>query len=123
MSSAASAVLAMSFQPGDVLQTTVSGAAIIPGETIPLTGAMTYNVDLAMMPAAGLQGLMITIAKTDANGAPVSVPVRVNLTPGGYVMLPPGGGLALAAPLLAASITGISLVSTANALARVSALA
>lgn len=100
---------------------TLTASASIPGEVIPLTGAVTYAVDLAMMPAAGLQGLQVSIDRTDAAGNAVSAPVRVTMTPGGYVDLKPGGALAIASPGTAAGITALTLTSTANAVVRVAA--
>ena len=96
-------------------------SAGIDGEKIPLTGAQTYDVDLAMMPGTGVQALLVSVDLKDAAGLAATADVRINFTPGGYVVLPPGGALALAAPGTAAGITTLQLVSTANAVVRVSA--
>ncbi len=100
----------------------ITGSASIADEVIPLTGAQTYAVDLAMMPAAGLQGLKVSVDRLDAAGLAATASVRVTLTPGGFVDVMPGGAITLATPATAAGITGLSLVSTANALVRVSAI-
>lgn len=96
-------------------------AATGEGETIPLTGAQTYAVDLAMLPAAGAQGLLVEVDLKDAAGVAATAPVRVTLTPGGYVDMMPGGFLVVAAPGTAAGVTAMTLTSTASALVRVSA--
>lgn len=100
----------------------VSYTAIVPGETLPIAGAGTYVVDLAMMPAAGLTWLQVSVGKTDALGATVTAPVHVTFT-GGAVWVPPGGLLAIAAPALASGgVTSLSLVTTAAALVTVTAI-
>ena len=111
-----------SLQPGDAAQATLTGTPAVPGETIPLTGSQTYNVDLAMLTANGAQGWMVRIDTVDANGAPVSVPVRVNFVPGGYRMISPGGWIAEVSPKTTVGITSLQLVSTANAIAHVTAV-
>lgn len=100
--------------------TPLSVTGYISGEVIPLTGAMTYTVDLAMMPAAGLQGLVVTVDRIDAYGAAVVAPVRVTFT-GGFADVKPGGGFGLSSPGTVAGITSLTLTSTANALVRVTA--
>lgn len=110
--------------PSSVASLTVplTGSASIAGEVIPLTGAQTYDVDLVMMPSAGLQGLMVSVDRLDAAGAVASAAVRVTMTPGGYVDVMPGGAVTIASPGIAAGVTGLSLTSTANALVRVSGI-
>lgn len=95
---------------------------IIPGEGLPIAGAGTYVVDLAMMPAAGLAYLEVHVAKADANGGVVTAPVKVMFT-GGYLWVPPGGFCSVAAPGLASGgITSLSIVTTAAALVSVTGL-
>lgn len=105
--------------PGaDTFQCSATWTASTGQQTIPLTGATTYAVDLAMMPGAGVQMLEVTVDRLDADGAAATDDVRVNFTPGGYVMLPPRGGIVLLAPGAAAGVTGLELVTTANALVK-----
>jgi hypothetical protein len=96
----------------------ITGTAEKQGEVIPLTGAQTYTPDLAMLPTAGAQGLLVSVDRTDAAGLPATAPVRVTLTPGGYVDVMPGGFIHLASPGIAAGVTAMTLASTANAVAR-----
>lgn len=117
-----SSTASASLQPGDAGQVAITGTVAIPGETIALTGSQTYNVDLAMLPSNGAQGWMVRVGTTDANGAPVSTPVRVNFTPGGYRYIPPGGWIQEAAPHTTVGVTALQLVSTANALVTISAV-
>lgn len=99
----------------------VAYTALEPGLMLPLTGAQTYNVDLAMMPGTGLTGLVVSVDKTDAFGGAVTAPVKVVFT-NGYLWIPPGGAMSVAAPALASGgITSLSLVTTANAVVHVSA--
>lgn len=95
--------------------------AIIPGEAIPIAGAGTYVVDLAMMPATGLAYLEVHVAKVDGSGGIVVAPVKVVFT-NGFLWVPPGGFIAVAAPALATGgIMALSLVTTAAAICTVTA--
>ncbi len=114
------AIASASLTPGDAAQASLTVTGAESGLLIALTGSMTYDIDLAMLPAAGCQGWLVRIETLDAAGAPVSAPVRVNFT-GGYRMLPPGGFICEGAPHTTTGITTLQLVSTANALAHVSA--
>jgi hypothetical protein len=105
--------------PGaDPFQASATWGAATGQQEIPLTDAETYDVDLAMMPSAGVQMLLVTVGALDGDGVAAEDPVRVNLTPGGYVMLPPRGGICLLAPGVAAGVTGLQLVSSKNALVK-----
>lgn len=118
-----SAIASASIQPGDASQVSLTGTAQGPSnETIPLTGSQTYNVDLAMLPANGAQAWMVRVDMVDASGAPVSTPVRVNFTPGGYRYVVPGGFVAECAPKGSVGVTALQLVSTANAVAHVTVM-
>lgn len=112
-------VASASLAPGDAAQALLTVTGSEPGLLIALTGSQTYNIDLAMIPANGCQCWMVRVEMTDANGAPVSAPVRVNFTPGGYRMIPPGGAILEMAPKTTVGITTLQLVSTANALVHV----
>lgn len=90
-----------------------------------LTGAQTYPIDIAMMPSAGLRGLRIAYATTDAAGVAVTAPLSIRLTVASVVQtlpLSPGGFLALADPSPSSGITAISIVTTGNAVVSVEAL-
>lgn len=130
MTQSATASLALSFPllpgqqnptPGIGFSVPFTYSAQVGAETIPITGAGTYVVDLAMMPATGLQGLLVGVDRTDPIGGIVTAPVKLLFT-GGFIWLPPGGALGLAAPLLAANgITSLSLVTTAACIVHVTA--
>lgn len=96
--------------------------AIIPGEVLPLVANVSYSVDLAMMPAAGLAYLEIHVGKTDVNGATVTVPVKATFT-NGFVWVMPGSFAVIVAGGAppAGGITSLSLLTTATALATVTA--
>jgi hypothetical protein len=112
----------LSLPPAAQVSVSITYTAATGAQVIPLTDAQTYDVDLAMMPTAGLQALLVSVDAVLSDGStPATDPVRVNLTPGGYVMVPPGGGLGIAAPGTAAGVTGLQLVSTESAVVRVSA--
>lgn len=90
-----------------------------------LTGAQTYEVDLAMMPAEGLKGLLVEVETKDAAGATVTAPITLTWTSNGDPKseeLSPGGFFALASPTPTNGITALSIVSTANCIVRVTAL-
>jgi hypothetical protein len=112
------AAATISFPAADPFSCSATYTASTGQQEIPLTGAQTYTVDLAMMPADGVQMLLVTVDRLDADGAAATDPVRVALTPGGYVDLPPRGALAVLAPGTEGGITGLTLTSTANALVR-----
>jgi hypothetical protein len=100
---------------------TLAYNALVPGEQIPILGAGTYNVDLAMMPATGLVYLGVSVGLVDSLGGTVTAPVKVVFT-NGYAWVPPGGFVAIAAPGLASGgVTSLSLVTTANAVVTVTA--
>lgn len=101
---------------------TVQYSAIIPGEVIPLVPSVSYVVDLAMMPAAGLAYLEIHVAKVDVLGGAVTTPVKVTFT-NGFVWVMPG---AYAVPVAGGAppsggITSLSLLTTATAICTVTA--
>lgn len=131
MTQSATASLALSFPllpgqqnptPGIGFSVPFAYAAQVGAETIPISGAGTYVVDLAMMPATGLQGLLVSVDKVDPIGGIVTAPVKVVFT-GGFLWLPPGGGFGLAVPMLAANgITSLSLVTTAPCVVHLTAL-
>lgn len=90
-----------------------------------LTGAQTYDVDLAMMPAAGLKGLLVELDTKDAAGATVTDAVSVRWTSNSVQKseeLSPGGFFALCSPTPVNGITALSIISTANAIVRLTAL-
>ena len=92
---------------------------------LPLTGAQTYEVDLALIPAAGLKGLLIYVERVDAAGAEVTTPISMAWTSNGddkSEELSPGGALLLVSPNPQHGITALSIVTTSNALVHVYAL-
>lgn len=94
-------------------------------ERVEITGAATYAIDLAMMPAAGLKGLVVEVDTTDATGAAVTTPITVRWTSGGVQKeqeLSPGGFFALASPSPVNGITALAIVTTAAAVVHVTAL-
>lgn len=115
------ATIGQTLPPATPVSASVTYTAATGDQVIPLTGAQTYDVDLAMMPTAGVQALLVSVDLVDSAGVGVTAPVQVNLTPGGFVMVQPGGGLSIAAPNTADGVTGLQLVSAANAVVRVSA--
>lgn len=127
----ATASLALSFPltpgasnplPGIGYSVALGYSAQVPAEGIPIYTAETYNIDLAMMPATGLQALLVSVDKIDPNGGQVSAPIKVVFT-GGFIWLGPGGACALATPPLAVNgITSVSIVTTAPCVVHVTAL-
>ncbi len=90
-----------------------------------LTGAQTYPIDLAMMPAAGLKGLLVIYDAIDASGVTVTAMASVRWTSNGVPKneeLSPGGLFLIASPAPANGITALSIVVTANAVIHVHAL-
>lgn len=99
------------------------------GLRLELTGAQTYVIDLAMMPAAGLRGLLVVLESLDAAGSPVTAPITVECARGEETSsfevsatATEIGFLALGSPDPTAGITGLSIVSTASCVVRVTAL-
>jgi hypothetical protein len=99
-----------------------------PGR-LELTGAQTYVVDLAMMPAAGLRGLLVVVDSLDAAGTAISAPVTLTWTSNAVTksekLMPSADApafLALANPAPVTGITALSIVTTANAVVHVSAV-
>lgn len=106
---------------------TYRGAA--PGLRIELTGAQTYTIDLAMMPAEGLKALLVVVETVDADNNPITAPVTVRWTSNGVQKeeeLSPSvdqaAFLAIGSPAPVNGITALEIESTANAVVRVSAL-
>lgn len=92
---------------------------------VELTGAQTYEIDLAMMPAAGLKGLCVQIDTVDAANNTVTASITLTWTSNGTEKseeLSPGGFLALGSPSPTNGITALSITSTANAVIHVTAL-
>lgn len=90
------------------------------------TGAQTITVDISAMPAAGLKGLRIEFDATDAAGVTVTAPLSIHWTSNAIPKveeLSPDGVFMLASPSPTNGITALSLVSTANAVAHVVAVA
>lgn len=107
---------------------TYEGAS--PGLRLRLTGAQTYVVDLAMIPSAGLRGLLVILDPLDADGSPVTAPITLTwtsnsvsksqeLSAGTAPQVP--GFFALASPDPTHGITALSIVTTANAVVHVTA--
>lgn len=99
-----------------------------PGR-LELTGAQTYVVDLAMMPAAGLRGLLVVVDSLDAAGSAISAPVTLTWTSNAVSksekLMPSTDApafLAIGNPAPVTGITALSIVTTANAVVHVSAL-
>lgn len=46
-------------------------------ERLELTGAGTYEVDLAWAPSAGVKGILITFDTLDADGMAVTAPITI----------------------------------------------
>jgi hypothetical protein len=99
-----------------------------PGR-LELTGAQTYVVDLAMMPAAGLRGLLVVVDSLDAAGTAITAPVTLTWTSNAVAksekLMPSADApafLALANPSPVTGITALSIVTTANAVVHVACL-
>lgn len=104
----------------DLPHTGIGGAG-----RIQLTGAQTYDIDLAMMPTAGLKGLVVQVDATDGAGDTVTTPVTLQWTSNATVKseeLSPGGFLALCSPSPVNGITALSIITTANAVVHVTAI-
>ena len=111
--------------PAVTAQVTVSYRGSTGLQRLELTGAQTYTVDLAMMPAAGLRGLHVTVDDHDAAGAPVTTPIRIGWTSNAISKseeLSPGGVFQIASPRPVAGITALSIITTANAVVHLAAL-
>jgi hypothetical protein len=127
--------------PSATLGFTLTGPAPLTGSSalsyrghggsdrIELTGAQTYTIDLAMMPAAGLKGLLVQVDPVDADNNPITAPVTVRWTSNAVEKeeeLSPGvdlpAFLVLCSPAPAAGITALEIESTANAVVRVQCL-
>jgi hypothetical protein len=111
----------------DSTEITYTGAA--PGLRLELTGSQVYEVDLAMMPAEGLRGLLVIVEAVDQGGNPIAAPVVVRWTSNAVEKeeeLAPGVGLAafflLCSPAPTAGITALEIESTADAVVIVHAL-
>ena len=96
---------------------------------VTLTGVDSYTVDLAMMPAAGLKGLLVIVDPLDAAGSPITAPVTITWTSNAVSkseLISAGsetpGFFAIGNPTPVTGITALSLTSTANAVAHVVAL-
>jgi hypothetical protein len=91
-----------------------------------LTGVETYAIDLAMMPAAGIKGLYITMDTTDAAGATVSTPITIRRVVGGVTInepLGPGDAFAFTnAGVTSGGTTALTLISAANAVVHIYAI-
>lgn len=94
-----------------------------------MTGAHTHVVDLAMMPAEGLKGLLVTVDSLDAAGSPITAPVTLTWTSNGVAksekLMPSVDAVAFLAignPAPVTGITALSIVSTANAVVHVQCL-
>lgn len=98
-----------------------------PGRLV-LTGADTFAVDFAMFGGASVKLLLVSVDTTDNAGAAVSTPVTVRRTVNSLTVNEPlgPGDFLLLTNLTAATTTGttaLTLVSTANAVVHVIALA
>lgn len=83
-----------------------------------LTGAVTYVLDLAMVPAAGCRGLLVVVDLADAAGVAATAPVTLTWTSNAVSKseeVSPGGFLALSSPTPAHGVTALSIITTANA--------
>lgn len=96
---------------------------------IELTGVDSYTIDLAMMPAAGLKGLLVIVEPLDAADSPITDPVTVTWTSNAVsksekISAGPEtpGFFAIGNPSPVTGITALSLASTANAVVRIVAL-
>lgn len=93
-------------------------------DRIELTGAQSYEVDLEMMPAAGLKALLVQVDTTDAAGSPVTTPIRIEWISGLVTKseeISPGGFFALCSRTPVNGVTALTIITTANAVVRVSA--
>lgn len=105
------------------ISVTYSGLSEMP--RLELTGAQTYDFDLAWAPSEGLKGLVITFDTTDGAGAAVEDPITLTWTSNVVSKseeLSPGGAFLLCSPTPTNGITALSIVTTANAIVRVAAL-
>lgn len=94
-------------------------------QRLALTGAQTYAVDLAMMPAAGCKALRLRYETTDALGADVTASITVMFTSSAVaksMSFGPGAEIQIADPNVVAGITALSVTTTGNALVYVSAV-
>lgn len=96
---------------------------------VELTGVDSHTVDLTMMPAAGLKGLLVIVDPLDAAGSPVAAPVTLtwtsNATSKSEKLMPGSdtpGFLALGNPAPVTGITALSVASTSSAVVHVVAL-
>ena len=108
---------------GNTVEITYSACTSIA--RLELTDAQTYPIDLAMMPDAGLRGLLVVIDAVDADNNPVTDPVTVRWTSNGATKnekLTPGGFVALGQPTAEDGITALSIVSTASCVVAVYAI-
>jgi hypothetical protein len=103
-----------------------SAAIVYHGSTgeirLELTGAVTYPIDLGMMPAAGLRGLRIVYDALDANGDAATDNITIRRTINSVSRdepLSPGGWFAFADPAPTAGTTALTIISTSNAVVRV----
>lgn len=108
------------------IQITYNGQS--SADRIEMTGAMTHTIDLAMMPAAGLKGLLVRLDPLDASGAAVTAPVTVTWTSNAVAKSQElstgdsGGFIAICSPSPTNGITALSITSTADCVVRVAAL-
>ena len=110
----------------DITDITYSGFS--GGLRLELTGAQTYVIDLAMMPAAGLRGLLVVLESLDAAGSPVTAPITVQWSRGEEIhdievsaTATEIGFISLGSPDPTAGITGLSIITTASCVVRVTA--
>lgn len=103
---------------------TITYTGLSCADPIQITGAQTYAIDLAMMPAAGLRVLRVEVDTTDAAGDTVSTPITLQYTANNVqhsLELSPGGHVGIASPAPTNGITALSIITTANAVVRVTA--
>lgn len=89
------------------------------------SGADTYEVNLAAVPAEGLRGLLVQVEALDAAGSAATAPIVVQWTSDGAQKseeIAPGGFFALASPAPQNGVTALSIVVTAACVVRVVAL-
>lgn len=96
---------------------------------VELTGAQTYEIDLEMMPAEGLKGMLVVLEPLDAEGSPIEAPITVTWTSNSVekseeisATTDRPGFIALCSPSPVNGITALSIVTTANAVVHVTAL-
>lgn len=105
------------------ISVTYSGLSEMP--RLELTGAQTYEIDLAWAPSEGLKGLVVTLDTADAAGAVVEDPIAITWTSNAVSKseeLSPGGAFLICSPTPTNGITALSIVTTANAVVRLAAL-